>query len=343
MQRWQRALDDDELRRMLRVAFGCVFGFVLCQTMNWNYGVFYTVTPVLLLAVVPVFTWRTVNENIASAVLSCLQAGIISGMFGSHPLAMTLLAFAMFVFWFWMMSRGFITFGCNGVLYLSVLLHFASYQSVDVNDMIANNLWASVVTSAIALVLIQLIPPIQSPALPPKPDKNVQRVRHEILMGSVVATGSFLVFQIFDLRDSLSAQVTTILLLFPMHWNGSLTYARKRTFGTLIGVSFGLCVQLLLYNHNNSLLLYAPLLWGGMFWFCHAHLKEGKGTGIGFSAMTTTGILFGQYLSAGGDIFFSALYRFSSVAVAAFLGLMAIYVMHRLLNCFAATRFAPNA
>ena len=42
-------------------------------------------------------------------------------------------------------------------------------------------------------------------------------------------------FQIFDLRDSMSAQATTLLLLFPMHWNGALDYARKRAMGTLLG------------------------------------------------------------------------------------------------------------
>ena len=234
------------------------------------------------------------------------------------------------------------TFGSNGVLYLSVLLHFASYSSVDVNDMLANELWSGVITSAIAALMMILIPPISTSQLPPRADKNVQRIRHEVLLGSTVATLSFVVFQIFDLKDSLSAQVTTVLLLFPMHWNGSLQYARKRTLGTLIGVSFGISAQVLLYNHNHSLLLYAPLLWGGIFWFCHAHLKEGVGTGIAFSAMTTTGILFGQYLTPGGDLMFSAVYRFTSVIGAAFLGLMACYAVHRILNNFAATHFQPE-
>jgi hypothetical protein len=48
-------------------------------------------------------------------------------------------------------------------------------------------------------------------------------MRHEALLGASIATLSFLVFQIFDLRDSMSAQATTLLLLFPMHWNGALT------------------------------------------------------------------------------------------------------------------------
>ncbi|MFM2486156.1 DUF2955 domain-containing protein [Celerinatantimonas yamalensis] len=341
MQLWQRSLNDDELRRMLRVAFGCVLGFIACKTMDWNFGVFYTVTPVLLLGIIPVFNWKSAVQNIGSSLVGALQVGLISGIFGSRPIIMTLLTFAMFVFWFLMMAKGWMTFGGNGALYASVMLHFASYQSVDVNDMIANNIWASIITSAIAALMMWLLPPSKPPGAPPASDKNKQRVRHEVLMGSVIATVSFLAFQVLDLKDSLSAQVTTILLLFPMHWNGSLAYARYRTTGVLIGVGFGIAVQLLLYDHNNSLLLYTPLLWLGIFWFCHAHLKEGRASGIGFSAMTTTGILFGQYLTPNGGMIFSALYRFSSVAVAAIFGLMCCYLMHRLLNFFESTRFVP--
>ncbi len=33
----------------------------------------------------------------------------------------------------------------------------------------------------------------------------------------------------------MSAQATTLLLLFPMHWNGALGYARKRAMGDLDG------------------------------------------------------------------------------------------------------------
>lgn len=46
-------------------------------------------------------------------------------------------------------------------------------------------------------------------------------MRHEALLGASIATLSFMVFQIFDLRDSMSAQATTLLVLFPMHWDGA--------------------------------------------------------------------------------------------------------------------------
>lgn len=342
MQHWHRPIDNDELRRMLRTACGSTIGFLLCKWMDWNYGVFYTVFPILLLAMMPTFNWKLMKQTVAASVVCSLQTGIIAGVFGGLPVQMTLLTFVMFAFWFLMISRGLMAFGCNGALFLSVMLHFGSYPEVDVNELMANNIWASIVASVIAAVLMQLIPPRQAPKPPPGMDKNRQRVRHEVLMGATVATISFIFFQVIDLKDSLSAQVTTILMLFPMHWSGSLAYARMRATGTLIGVVFGLFAQMVVFTYNDSLLLYAPLLWMGIFWFCHAHLKEGRSSGIGFSAMTTTGILFGQYLAPGDDMVFSALYRFSSVFVAALLALIAVYAVHWCLNCFAATRFLPE-
>lgn len=54
MNLWHRPLTPNELRQCLRIAFGCTLGFVLCKIFGWSNGVFFTVTPVLLLGLVPV-------------------------------------------------------------------------------------------------------------------------------------------------------------------------------------------------------------------------------------------------------------------------------------------------
>lgn len=147
------------------------------------------------------------------------------------------------------MSRGSLfLFGANGVLSLSIMLHFASYPQTDLNDLILNNIWASLLSVLIAYLMTMLIPDVEARPKPISPPKAPHRMRHEALLGATVATLSFLVFQVFDLRDSMSAQATTLLVLFPMHWNGALSDARKRAMGTLLGVTFGLLGQLLLYD-----------------------------------------------------------------------------------------------
>ncbi|MGL4475925.1 MAG: DUF2955 domain-containing protein, partial [Shewanella sp.] len=227
----------------------------------------------------------------------------------------------------------------NGVLSLSIMLHFASYPSTNLNDLIFSSFWATVLSIVIAYAMTALWPDVEPRAAYKPGPKAPHRMRHEALLGATIATASFLVFQILDLRDSMSAQATTLLLLFPMHWNGALDYARKRAIGTLLGVSFGIVVQLVLYDWSGLLILVAPLLWIGLMIFSQAHVKEANGSGVGFGAMTTLGILFGQYLTPGNDLIFSALYRVSSVLIAIVATLLLCYLIHKLLNRFEATRF----
>lgn len=280
------------------------------------------------------------RQLIAAAVVCGVEVGLLGGLFGSHPALMTPIAFMLFLYRFAAMSRGSLfLFGANGVLSLSIMLHFASYPQTDLNDLILNNIWASMLSVLIAYLMTMLIPDVEARPKPASAPKAPHRMRHEALLGATVATLSFLVFQVFDLRDSMSAQATTLLVLFPMHWNGALSYARKRAMGTLLGVTFGLLGQLLLYDWSGQLLLVAPLLWLGAMLFSHAHVKEAGGSGVGFGALTTLGILFGQYLTPGNDLVFSALYRVSSILFAIVVTLLACYLVHRLLNRFEATRF----
>lgn len=333
-------LTANDLRQCLRIATGGTIGFTLCKLFGWSNGVFFTVTPMLLLGLVPVISGHAVRQLLASSAIAGLEVGLLGGLFGSHPGMMTPIVFLLFLYRFAAMSRGSLfLFGANGVLSLSIMLHFASYPGTDLNDLIFSNFWATGLSVIIAYLMTALWPDVEPRAAYQPGPKAPHRMRHEALLGASIATLSFLVFQIFDLRDSMSAQATTLLLLFPMHWNGALDYARKRAIGTLLGVSFGVMVQLFLYDWSGLLILIVPLLWLGLMLFAQAHVKEASGSGVGFGAMTTLGILFGQYLTPGNDLIFSALYRVSSIFVAILATLFLCYLLHKLLNSFEATRF----
>ncbi|MCT8865103.1 DUF2955 domain-containing protein [Shewanella xiamenensis] len=333
-------LTANDLRQCLRIATGGTIGFTLCKLFGWSNGVFFTVTPMLLLGLVPVISGHAVRQLLASSAIAGLEVGLLGGFFGSHPGLMTPIVFLLFLYRFAAMSRGSLfLFGANGVLSLSIMLHFASYPGTDLNDLIFSNFWATGLSVIIAYLMTALWPDVEPRAAYQPGPKAPHRMRHEALLGASIATFSFLVFQIFDLRDSMSAQATTLLLLFPMHWNGALDYARKRAVGTLLGVSFGVMVQLFLYDWSGLLILIVPLLWLGLMLFAQAHVREASGSGVGFGAMTTLGILFGQYLTPGNDLIFSALYRVSSIFVAIVATLFLCYLLHKLLNSFEATRF----
>ncbi|MGI3080529.1 DUF2955 domain-containing protein, partial [Vibrio alginolyticus] len=225
MKLWDHPMSENDFRQCLRIATGATIGFTLCKVFGWNYGVFFTVTPMLLLGMVPVMSLHAARQLIFSAVVCGLEVGVLGGLFGGHPGMMTIIAFGLFLYKFACMSKGSLfLFGANSVLSLSIMLHFASYPTTDLNDLIFSNLQANVISVIVAYVVTFLIPdaePRQPPAKPSQP-KQSHRMRHEALMGASIATMSFLVFQLFDLSDSMSAQATTLLLLFPMHWNGAL-------------------------------------------------------------------------------------------------------------------------
>ncbi|OOF10704.1 MULTISPECIES: DUF2955 domain-containing protein [unclassified Salinivibrio] len=339
---WHHPLSDNDVRQCLRIATGATVGFTVCKFFDCSFGVFFTVTPMLLLGLVPVMNGRAARQLLASAVISGLEVGVLGGLLGAHPGLMTPLVFVLFTYKFACMSKGrFFLFGANSVLSLSIMLHFASYPDLPLNTLVFGNLGANILSVLIAYLVTWLIPDVterQPPAMPAG-GKQTHRMRHEALMGASLATISFVVFQLFDLRDSISAQATTVLLLFPMHWNGTLSYARKRAVGTVLGVAYGVACQAILYDWFGVLILVAPLLWIGTLLFAKAHVKEASGSGVGFGAMATLGILFGQYLSPSQDFMYDALYRVSSNIVAIVITLMLCFALHKLLNYFPATRF----
>lgn len=343
MKLWDHPLSGNDFRQCLRIATGATLGFTISKLFGWDNGVFFTVTPMLLLGMVPVMSAHAARQLFASAIVCGLEVGIIGGLLISHPGMMTMVAFVLFLIKFACMSKGSLfLFGANSIISLSIMLHFASYPSIDLNNLIFTNLLACVLSVIIAYLMMFVIPDVESRQPPPRPTeaKKSHRMRHEALMGASIATLSFIVFQVFDLQDSMSAQVTTILLLFPMNWNGALGYARKRAMGTLFGVTFGLASQILLYDWSDLLLFVVPLLWIGAMIFGYMHVKESSGSGTGFGGLTTIGILFGQYLTPGGDLIYSALYRISSILFAIVVTLLITYFIHRLLNRFPATRFS---
>ncbi|MCV5223183.1 DUF2955 domain-containing protein, partial [Escherichia coli] len=88
-------MSENDFRQCLRIATGATIGFTLCKLFGWNYGVFFTVTPMLLLGMVPVVNLHASRQLIFSAVVCGLEVGILGGLFGSHPVLTTLIAFCL--------------------------------------------------------------------------------------------------------------------------------------------------------------------------------------------------------------------------------------------------------
>ncbi|MFH7564972.1 DUF2955 domain-containing protein [Oceanimonas smirnovii] len=329
---------DDKLRGCLRVALGSTVGMLIAKITDSQMGVFFTVYPMLLLGMVPVFNRFVVLQFIGSSVLTSLEVMLLPGLLGHWPPVYTLVVFMLFLWRFYLMAKGpLMLFGASGCVSLSIMLHFASYPQFHLADMAASNIAASCLSVAVAALLYALLPNREPPVARALPEKSDNVLRHQALLGAIVATLSFVVFQMVDLVDSLSAQVATVLVLFPMSYAGAVVSGRARCIGTLLGCSAGLLFQLVLYDHYHNLLLLGLAFWICAMVFARLHAREAM-PGIGFAGLTTVGILFGQYVSPEHDLVFSALYRMSSMTIAILVTLCCVYLVHKLLNLFPSTR-----
>lgn len=339
----KRALDENGLRQCLRLACGGTLGLFICKLMSWDNGSFFCVYPMLLLGLVPTLNAHLIRQFLAQAVLVSLETLVIYGLFGDRPLLIVPLVFLAFLWRFALMARGpLFLFGALGCVFLSMQLHFASYPDTHLYDLVASNLVAAGLTVLIAWLMFYCFPDAEPRAPRVLPEKDLPSRRHEAVLGASLATLSFMLFQTLDLRDSLSAQIASILVLFPMHWHGIRFAGRIRALGTLLGCVIALSLQLLLYDHYDVLPLVTSLYWIAAFFCARVHVLEGA-QGVGFGALTTLAIVFGQYLTPSHDMMFSLAYRLSSVCVAVFVTLLAVFVLHRLLNRFAATRHQSHA
>lgn len=168
-------------------------------------------------------------------------------------------------------------------------------------------------------------------------------MRHEYLLSGTVATLNFVVFQMADLSDSLSALMAGILILFPMHYRGAVLSSLWRVVGVVIGCLYVLLVQLVLYDHSSHMVLMMPLIALGFAFSARLHVMEKVGAGVGFASITTLGIMFGQNLHPDTDLVFSDLYRISSVTVSLLITLTMVFLVHLILNRFSATRYVVKS
>ncbi|WP_312926425.1 DUF2955 domain-containing protein, partial [Pseudescherichia sp.] len=122
------------------------------------------------------------------------------------PVIMTLVVFALYVVRFRFMSQGpLFLFGSMGVVCQSTMLNFMSYPTNDWHVLFFSNIEACVMAVCLSALLHYLIPDVEPRMRPPVIEKDAARIRHESLLSGTVATVIFIVFQVCNLSDSLSA------------------------------------------------------------------------------------------------------------------------------------------
>ncbi|MDU2540848.1 MAG: DUF2955 domain-containing protein [Klebsiella sp.] len=311
----------NDFRQTVRIAVAGTIALSISTFYDVQYGVFFVVYPLMLMSLVPVFNRHVARQFVFSAAVNCVEMVLIVGYLSQWPVIMTLVVFA---------------------LYVMRMLNFMSYPTSNWHTLMFSNMEACVLAVALSALLHYLIPDVEPRKPPPRIEKDAARIRHESLLSGTVATIIFVVFQICDLSDSLSALMAGILILFPMHYRGAVISSIWRVVGVVLACLYILVVQLIIYDFSNHMILMMPLIGLGLAFSARLHVMEKVGAGVGFASITTIGIMFGQNLHPYQDLVFSDLYRITSVTVSLVVTLTLVFLMHRLLNCFAATRFVVS-
>lgn len=332
------ALSADGWRQAKRIALGSVAGLTIATTMGWPFGVFFAVYPVLLLGLVPAYNFKIVAQFLASSLVSIAMANLLVTL-GSLSPVLAIVSFSMFaLFCFGLMARGrWFLFGAISMVSTSILANLGSYPKTPIGDLHTAQFLATLLAVLIAGLLHALLP--ERRTMPsPAHSKPAAQIRHQVLLGAVCATASFVAFQLLDLMDSLSAQAATVLVLFPMTLNGGRYASWTRTLGTLLGSAYVLAMQVVLYTHVSNLFLLLLLYGIGLLLFAGMHAKETAGPAIGLSAATALAVLVGQ-LTPTTDLYGTSLYRFSSITIAILAMLLCLFTTQAFLNLFEPTRF----
>ncbi len=318
--------------KVLRLAFGASLGLLLAKLTNSDqWGVFFTISPVLLLGLIPRLTPFVVLQYVSANLVAGSMVLLYSWL-GALSAVMTLLVFGYFLWLFRLMAKGaFFVFAAIAIINGSIFLHFASYPNMDPGQMLGNALLAVLFALMISGAVIWLFPVPDQPMQMP-PAKTPLEQQQQSLVAAAIATLSFVAFQLLDLQDSLSAQASSILILLPMSFTGIVQAGIKRASGVLLGSAYAIAVQLVLYDNYQHLALTMLAFFFGMLIFARAQQLEGPGSGVAFGGMTTMAIIFGQYLKPDQDLMYSALYRISSVSVAVVLTLVLATVLYLLLE-----------
>lgn len=319
--------------KVLRIWFGCSAGLALSMLFNWSYGFFAIMLPLFVLGRMDKFHLPMVLSILFSAVWTTLQATFILEYLQFHPLIMTVAVGIMMLFkCIAMMKPQTYLFGYMGLLVGSIVLNFASYDFIDIEEFNVN-LWVIAASNIIVCAWAYWLFPEKTNS--PSQEEVTTPIKSDIdyisqvAMGWVVAMVAFVLFQVADLYDSLSAQASILIILTPMTLAGAMGMAKIRIIGTALGCIAGLGVQLILgYWFSNGLLFWLAFTIA-MGPFCLWLTKGQVKAAIAFSAMSALSVpLTTSLVPEQKDALFSILYRFSSIFVAVTLTAMVVWLVH---------------
>ncbi len=334
------------LKKAQRIWFGCVLGLAVTLVFGWANGMFAALLPMFVLTQLERWNSGIIVQLIVAVTWVCLQVTFIVGFLQPYPLLMTLAVAILLLFkCIAMTHKSSYLFGYIGLLMGSILLNFASFSGFDLEDFVMGLIASALVTGPIVALAFYLFPTPSDKRAKPSlaPPREVQSridnqrkddigMMRQAALGWIIAMAAFILFQVADLNDSLSAQASIFIVLAPMTFVGSMAVAKIRIAGTLLGCLAAMILQLTLYSLANNMILFLLGFAIAAGIFCRWLAIGGIKAGLGFSAMSALTVpLTSSFVPEQQDAFFSICYRFSSIVVAVIATSLAIWLVHHLL------------
>ncbi|MDR8522519.1 DUF2955 domain-containing protein [Shewanella fidelis] len=334
------------LKKTQRIWFGAVLGLAVTLVFGWSNGMFAALLPMFVLTQLERWNSGIIVQLIVAVTWVCLQVSFIVGFFQPYPLLMTLVVAIFLLFkCIAMTHKSSYLFGYIGLLMGSILLNFASFSGFDLEDFVMGLIASALVTGPIVALAFYLFPAPcdKPPSANLAPPREVQTqidnqrkddigMMRQAALGWIIAMAAFILFQVADLNDSLSAQSSIFIVLAPMTFIGSMAVAKIRILGTFLGCLAGMMLQLTLYSLANNMILFLLGYAIAAAVFCRWLAIGGVKAGIGFSAMSALTVpLTSSFVPEQQDAFFSICYRFSSIVVAVIVTSLMIWLVHHFL------------
>ena len=318
--------------KSLRIWFGCSLGLGLSILFDWSYGFFAVMMPLFILGKMEKFNLAAHVLVLISALWATIVPTLLVDTFQSHPVLLTVsVGIVMLINCIAMMKQSTYLFGFIGLFVGSIVLSFASYDFIDIEDFNVN-LWvvslSNIAVCALSYFLFPSDASIQTEQVETPIKQDLDYIA-QVALGWCVSMTAFVVFQVSDLYDSLSALASIVIILTPMTLAGAMGVAKIRIIGTALGCIAGATIQILLGHWFSNGLLFWLSITIAMGLFCHWQTKGLIKGALGFSAMSALTVpLTTTLIPEKQDAFFSILYRFSSIFVSVALTVMVIWILH---------------
>ncbi|MBF7997501.1 DUF2955 domain-containing protein [Rahnella laticis] len=136
-------LTPNNLQQLKRMILATFVGLIVPKLFDWNYGSYFTIYPVLLFGITPLFNTHIARQFFFAGCFNVGVVMLVSGFSQDSSFAVIIAIIAVNIWCFWLMASGtaFIA-GSTSLLGVHMLLHLSSYTSTNLNDLCISNFMA---------------------------------------------------------------------------------------------------------------------------------------------------------------------------------------------------------